>query len=126
MSRTVDWQSEISVIAGAFRNTDTKESWWARAATLSGSQFWHIKALYKGHLTDPKYSVAYKVLSAAQRARIEGARRNAAKLSDIYQGTAVALNHIDPDFHRSTIDALVSAARILGTLDSAGNKDGLT
>lgn len=125
MNPTVDWASKIQAIAGPLRDTDTKESWLARAARLSGSKFWHIKALYRGELTDPKYSVAYKILSAADKARIEEARRDAAKLSQIYTSTAQALGNVDPDFHRSSIDALVNAARILGTLDSPGTDGGM-
>lgn len=119
MNPTVDWQQQISLIAGPFRETDTKESWWARAARLSGSKFWHVKALYKGELKDPKYSVAFKILSAADRARIEGAQQNATKLADIYQSAAQALGNVDPDLHRGNIDALVRAARIIGGMDSA-------
>jgi hypothetical protein len=119
MNRTVDWQSEISTIAGPIGAGDTRESWLARAARKSGSTFWHIKALFYGELKDPKYSVAYKILSAADRARIEEAKRDAAKLSELYQSTAQALVNIDPDFHRSNIDALVNAARILGSVDRA-------
>lgn len=122
MNRTVDWASEIELIAGPVRASDTKESWLARAARLSASKFWHVKALYEGKLTDPKYSVAFKILSAADRARIEEAKRDAAKLANIYRSTAHALGNVDPDFHRSSIDALVSAAGILGSLDSSGTE----
>lgn len=120
--RTLDWQEQIATIAGPRQPSDTRESWLARAARKSGASFWHIKALFYGQLTDPKYSVAIKIISAADKARIQEAQRNAAKLSNIYQGTAVALGNIDADFHRDNIDALVNAARILGALDSTGDK----
>jgi hypothetical protein len=125
MNQTVDWQQQISLIAGPFRETDTKESWWARAARLSGLKFWHVKALYKGELKDPKYSVAFKILTAADKARIQEAQRNAAELANIYQSAAQALDNIDPHLHRGNIDALVSAARILGALNSSGTEGGV-
>ncbi len=123
MNRTVDWKAEISVVAGPFNPGDTLECWLFRAAKKSTATFWHVKALFKGELTDPKYSVAYKILSAADKARIEGARRNAEKLANTYRGAAHALNNIDPDFHRSNVVALLNAARILSDLDRAGTDE---
>ncbi len=118
MNPTVDWPAKIQDIAGPFRDSDTKESWLARAARLSGSQFWHVKALYKGELKDPKYSVAYKILSAADKARLEETRHNEAKAAAIYRQHAERLESIDPDFHSEQINALVSAARILSERNS--------
>lgn len=118
MNPTVDWQSAIQAIAGPKQGSDTKESWLARAARLSHSKFWHVKALYEGKLTDPKYSVAYKILSAADKARLEETRRNEARAAEIYRQHASRLESIDEDFHREQINALVSAARILSERDS--------
>jgi hypothetical protein len=118
MNRTVDWQAKIQDIAGPFRDTDTKESWLARAARLSGATFWHAKALYERKLTDPKYSVAYKILSAADKARLEETRHNEAKVANAYRQYAQRLESIDQDFHRQQIDALVGAARILSERNS--------
>ena len=125
MYQTVNWQSEISAIAGPVQSSDTRESWLARAARKSGSRFWHIKALFYGQLTDPKYSVAFKVLSAAEKARINAARSDMARLSGIYQTAAGRLNEIDPDFHRNHVDALLAVVRELGSLDSSGTEGGM-
>ena len=122
MNRTVDWQSEISVIAGPYSANETRESWLSRAARKSGSTFWHIKALFYGELKDPKYSVAYKILSAADQARIQKAKRDAEKATALYRNYAARLETIDPDFHREQIDVLLGAARIVGGRDSPGNK----
>ena len=122
MNRTVDWQSEISVIAGPLQPGDTRESWLSRAARKSSSTFWHIKALFYGELTDPKYSVAYKVLSAADHARIEKAKRDAEQATAIYRNYAARLQTIDADFHREQIDVLLGAARIVGGRDRPGNE----
>ena len=122
MSQCVNWKNEIGIIAGPFLPNDTKQSWLQRAALRCSLSLRHIQSIYYGQITDPKFSVASNILTAADRARIEEARRDAAKLANIYQSTAQALGNVDPDFHRSNIDALVSAARILGALGSSGTE----
>lgn len=119
MNLVIDWKNEIGSIAGPFLPTDTKQSWLSRAARRAGVSVRHITSLYYGHAKDPKYSVASKVLSAADQARIEEARSDAAKLAGIYASAAGGLREIDEDFHRQTIDALVHASRVLGAMDRA-------
>lgn len=114
MNRTLDWQSEITLIAGPRQPSDTRESWLARAARKAGISFWHVKALFYGELTDPKYSVASKIISAAEKARIQEAQRDAKVVANFFNSHAQALSNIDPDFHRDQIDAFVEAARIVG------------
>ena len=114
MNRTIDWQSEIAVIAGPYGRNETRESWLQRAARNSRSTFWHIKSLWYGELKDPKYSVAFKILSAADQARKREMQRNVEKASALYLLHAQRLEAIDPDFHREQIDVLVGAARIIG------------
>ena len=112
MNRTVDWQTEISAIAGPYRPSDTRESWLARAARKSTATFWHIKALYYNELTDPKYSVAYKVLSAAEKARAE-----ASELASRFESLAGAMNGADKNFHSEDVLMLIHAARQLRGVD---------
>jgi hypothetical protein len=119
MNRTLSWQDEIAVIAGPRQTGDTRESWLARAARKSGATFWHIKALYYGQITDPKYSIASKIISAADKARVEETRRDAEKATELYRIHAARLQAIDPDFHREQIDVLLGAARIVSERDSA-------
>jgi hypothetical protein len=114
MYRTVNWQEEIAAIAGPYSPNDTRESWLNRAARKSGATYWHCKALFYGELTDPKYSVAYKVLSAAEKARAK-----ASQLASRFETIAGALNAADPDFHSHSVLELVNAARALRGLDSA-------
>lgn len=120
MYQTVDWKAEIGAIAGPLMSSDTQESWLARAARKSHSKFWHIKALFYGQLTDPKYSVAYKILSAADQARIQEAKRDATKLATIFGAAASQLSNIDEDFHRQSIAALEHASRVFSSKDSSG------
>lgn len=118
-SQVINWKSEIGTVAGPFLPNDTKLSWLARASRKCSVSIRHIQSLYYGHVTDPKFSIATNILTAADQARIEEAKRDAAKLVSTYNSCAQALSNIDENFHRAQIDALVSAARILGALDSA-------
>lgn len=118
MDQVVNWKNEIGTIAGPFLPTDTKTSWLSRAAVKCAVSVRQITSLYYGQITDPKFSVAKSVLTAADKARLEQARKDALRLAEIYQNAAGALSEIDQNTHRDNINALISAARILGTLDS--------
>lgn len=117
--RTVDWRGEISAIAGLFQASDTRESWLARAARRADVSFRHIKAMFYGELKDPKYSVAYKVLSAAQRARIDAAKLDASALSSKFETIAAGMLNADQDFYSADVTALLNAARMLRGMDRA-------
>lgn len=115
--RTVEWQGEISAIAGPIQSGDTRESWLARAARKSAVTFWHVKALWYGELTDPKYSVAFKVLSAAQKSRIDAARHDAAALSTKFETIAKGMMNADQGYNSADVALLLNAARLLGGMD---------
>ena len=117
MSAAVNWSEMIGVIAGPKLPGDTGESWLARAARRAGITYRQAKALKYGETTDPKHSVASRVLTAADQAKIIQARHHANELATIFQG----LRNIDEDFHRPHIDALVDAARALGAVDRTGD-----
>lgn len=118
MTAAVNWSEMIGVIAGPMAPSDTRESWLARAARRAGITYRQAKALRYGETRDPKHSVAVSVLSAADRARIDEAMCDARKTAENYHRFAEMLTHVDADFHRHQIDALVAAARILGHRDS--------
>lgn len=129
MSYVTDWKTEIGTIAGPFLPNDTKESWLSRAykevrrlnpELTKRLTFRHFTSLFYGRVPDPKYSVAAGVLSAADQARIDEARRDVEKVAQLYRVHAERLTAIDPDFHSEQINALLSAARILGERDSTG------
>lgn len=122
MNAAVNWKDEIGLIAGSYLPSDTRESWLARAARSAKVPFGSIVALYYGKIKDPRYSLAHRVLSAAEQARIDEARRNAQNLANTYQSAAHALANTDENFYRHHIDALVSAARILGSMDRPGTE----
>ena len=116
MGYVIDWRDEISAVAGPFLPTDTKQSWLARAARRADVSLRHITSLYYGHAKDPKYSVASKVLSAAELARIEATRREAAQLASRFEITAEGLNAKDADFFGAEINSLLDAANLLRSM----------
>lgn len=119
---SIDWQNEIADIAGPFDGN--RKGWLSRAARRADTTYRQVKALYYGETTNPRHSVASNILSAAENARIQEARRDAKETAELFCRHAAALAAIDEDFHRSEIDALLSFARRIGGRDSAGNSGG--
>lgn len=117
MSATINWPEMIGAIAGPKLPGDTGESWLARAARRAGITYRQAKALRYGETIDPKHSVASRVLSAADQAKIQQAKHHATELANIFQSVASGLRNVDEDFHGPDIDAYVEAARILGAVD---------
>lgn len=115
MSEAVNWRSEIAAIAGPFDGN--RKSWLARAARRADLTYRQVKALYYGETDNPRHRVASNILTAAQKARIEEARRDASDIAEIYYRHAEALANVDPDFHGPEINALLEAARIIGGRD---------
>lgn len=120
MSTVIDWKNEIADIAGSFEPTDTKQSWLNKAARRCGLTLRHITSLYYGHVKDPRHSVATKILSAADQARIERGRKHAAVATEIYRVAAERLAHFNSNRYRDEIDVLERASRIVGDVDSPG------
>lgn len=112
----VNWKDEIGVIAGPFQPTDTKQSWLSRAARKANVSVRYITSLYYGHVKDPRFSVASSVLSAAELARIEATRREAAQLASRFEITAEGLNAKDADFFGAEINSLLDAANRLRSM----------
>lgn len=117
MSHAVNWQDEIGAIAGSFDGN--RKGWLDRAARTAQVSFRQVKALYYGEIKNPRLDTASAIINAATQARLNEARRNAHQVAEIYRRHAEALAAADQDFHRNEIDALLTAARILGSRDSA-------
>lgn len=128
MGSAVNWTSEIEEIAGEFRPRDTRDSWLGRAFKPVSDiykkldqerefTFRHFKSLFYGHTRDPRYTVAYSVLSAAEQARKQKAKDDAALAAGYLHRRAVALSNIDPDFHGEEIMALRTIAAAIGRAD---------
>jgi len=115
MSTAVNWQQEIGAIAGPYEGN--RKGWLARASHRAGVSFRQIKALYYGQTSNPRHDTAARVLSAADKARQQEARRDALMVADVFNRHAAALANIDPDFHRPEIDAFLAAARAISGRD---------
>ena len=109
---TVGWRGEIAAIAGPLVDGDTRDSWLHRAARRALVSHRHIKALFYGEMADPKYSVAYKVLIAAQKARVDAAKIDAKALSKKFETIARGMQNAGQD-HGEDVAALLHAARLL-------------
>lgn len=117
----IDWTAEIEVFAGPY--SGNRKSWLAAAARTAGVTCRQLKALYYRETTDPKHSVATRVLSAADQARLDKANADARLVAGYFHQRAVALASVDEDFHRNEIDALLAFARSIGGGNSAGNTE---
>lgn len=114
MPQAINWQNEISALAGPMRDGDTRESWLNRAARKSGATFRQIKTLYYGESSNPKFDVGISVLTAAEKARKE-----ALELAKKFELLAGAMNANDQNFCREDVLTLVDAARRLRGMDRA-------
>ena len=112
MYSVINWQNQITDIAGTLRTNDTRESWLSRAAHRAGITFRQCKALYYGEMKNPKTTVAVRVLGAAEKARDE-----AVDLASRFETLAGAMNASDQDFYSADVVALINAARALRGLD---------
>lgn len=119
MSTAVNWSQMIGAIAGPMQPGDTRESWIARAARKAGITYRQAKSLCYGETTDPKFSVAKSVLSAAEQAREEQRRRENIMLASRFETLAGGLNARDEDFNREDISSLLHAADLLRKMDCA-------
>jgi glutamate-1-semialdehyde aminotransferase len=112
-SSKMSTREAIAILAGPYHGN--RDRWLANAAkAVTGVSFRTMRSLWHDEIKNPDHLAAKAVRMQAQ---IVEARRDAAKLAEIYQGVAHAMGNTDPDFYRHQIDALVAAARILGGLD---------
>ena len=105
----------VAAVAGPILPSDNRESWLRRAARNSGASYRQAKALFYGEIDDPHHRTISLFREAA-------GRHEARNLAVQFQSLAGALNVADPDFHRDTIAALLSAARAISSLNSAGTE----
>ena len=89
--------------------------WLSKIAKSAGISFRTARSLWNEEITDPDHLAAKAV---RQQAEIEEAKRDAAVVANFFSRRAQALANIDPDFHRSEIDAFLEAARIVSSRNS--------
>jgi len=115
-SSKMSTREAIAIWAGPFDGN--RDRWLANAAkAVKGVTFRTMRSLWHGEIDDPDHLAAIAIREQAQKIQTKKARNDVAKLASIYKGAAKAMENVDPDFYRNQIDALVSAARILSTLD---------
>lgn len=118
-SSKMSTRESIAILAGPYNGN--RDRWLANAAkAVEGVTFRTIRSLWHGEIKNPDDHLA--AIAVRAQAQIIKAQRNAAKLADIYQGAAIAMENVDPDFYRDQIAAFLSLARKLGASDSAGTK----
>lgn len=117
-SSKMSTRDAIAVLAGPYQGN--RDRWLANASkSVAGVSFRTMRSLWHNEITNPDHLAAQAVI---RQAKIIEAQRDAAKLGDIYRKAARAMGDLNPDLYRHQIDVLVSAARILGALDSAGTQ----
>jgi len=112
MDQSVSWADEIGAIAGPFDGN--RKSWLARAARSTRVPFRQIKSLYYGECLDPKHSVATKILTAAEEARIRKTQSNARVVAEYLTRYAQTASATDPHFNEPQIDAALGILRQIG------------
>ena len=111
----LDWKHLIGEIAGPMKSNETRERWLDRAARKSRLSYRQIKSLYYGQCEDPRTSVTFRVLTAAEKSRKE-----AGQLASQFEALAGSLHaQENSDRHSSDVLALINAARALRGLDRA-------
>ena len=88
--------------------------WLEKVSKAAGISFRTAKSLWNEEIKDPNHLAAKAI---RQQAQIEEARRDAKVVANFFNSRAQALANIDPDFHRSEIDAFLAAARALSSRD---------
>ena len=104
-------RNEIAILAGPREWGDTRESWVGKVCDRVPTVTYRtIKALWYGEITDPDHWAARDIRRAVE---VLQAQREAAALATQLESIISGLNVTDPDFHKPSTAALVSALRAL-------------
>ena len=116
-SEVCSMRESIAAAAGPEEWFDNRKSWLGRAANRAGISYRQAKSLFYGEITDPEHKSARRMREAAAR----NGQATAGQLAGQFDTIASSLRATDQDFHRDTIAALLSAARVLRNLDRTGD-----
>lgn len=104
-------RKEIAILAGPREWDETRASWLdkvcERVPTITHRT---VKALWYGEIKDPDHWAARDIRRAVE---VMEAQREAAALARQLETIISGLNVSDPDFHKPSTAALVSALRTL-------------
>ncbi len=104
-------RKEIAILAGPRGWDDTRESWLNKVCkAVPTVSYRTVKALYYGEIEDPDHWAARDIRRAVELIQ---AQQEAAALARQLETIISGLNSTDPDFHKPSTAALVSALRAL-------------
>jgi hypothetical protein len=104
-------RKEIAILAGPREWGETRASWLDKAKDLVPNVSHRtMKALWYGEISDPEHWAARDIKRAVE---VLQAQREAASLAQQLETIISGLNVTDPDFHKPSTAALVSALRAL-------------
>ena len=102
---------EIAILAGPREWGDTRASWLDKVCDrVPTVKHRTVKALWYGEIKDPDHWAARDIRRAVE---LLEAQRDAANLARQLETIISGLNVSDPDFHKPSTAALVSALRAL-------------
>ena len=105
----------VEAVAGPRQWSDTRESWFSRAARRSKLSYRTIRAIWYGEIKDESHHAVRLLRHAAER-----------QAAQQFESIASALRAIDPEFHSPRIAQYLDLARALRGLEStarAGQSD---
>lgn len=79
------------------------------------------RSLWLGEIDEDHRAAKAVKREAARVKAMREAKQDARTVANFFSRRAQALANIDPDFHRSEIDAFLEAARIVSSGDRSGN-----
>lgn len=85
-SLAAEMKEHLAGLAGPFADSDTRESWLARAARRAGISYRQAKAIFYGETRDPRASIVEQL----RRARAAGAARNSENIERLRDDVAKA------------------------------------
>jgi hypothetical protein len=104
-------RNDIAILAGPRDWGDSRASWLDKVHELVPTVSHRtIKALWYGEISDPDHWAARDIRRAVE---VLQAQREAASLAQQLESIISGLNVTDPDFHKPSTAALVSALRAL-------------
>lgn len=93
--------------------------WLQVVADKVGITFRTARSIWNGEIEDENHLAVRRLRQVLQEETLRKARRDAQQVAGLYRQYAETLAATDPNSNRSEIDALLTAARILGGRNSA-------
>lgn len=108
MSEKSSVRELVAIVAGPREWSDTRESWFQRAARRSQLSFRTIRSIWYGEITDEGHHAVRLLRHAAER-----------QAAQQFESIAASLRAIDPEFHSPRIAQYLDLARALRDLENS-------